>query len=91
MKAQITPWHFSSTHSGQAYDIGAADGANIALVYGPKDGGPEDFKDNARVMTVAWDMLGLLQELIDIEGPQPGTAHWATKVRAIIVKATGAA
>ena len=35
------------------------------------------------------ELLGLLQELIDIEGPQPGTAEWASKVRAAIAKATG--
>jgi len=44
---------------------------------------------NARLIAAAPDLLGLLQELIDIEGPQPGTAEWANKVRAAIAKATG--
>jgi hypothetical protein len=35
------------------------------------------------------ELLALLKELIDIEGPQPGTAQWAEKVRAAIAKATG--
>jgi hypothetical protein len=43
-------WHASPTHNGQAYDIGADDGANIALVYGPKDGGREDFARVARTI-----------------------------------------
>jgi hypothetical protein len=29
-------------------------------------------------------LRALLQELIDIEGPQPGTADWAEKVRAAL-------
>lgn len=44
-----------------------------------------------RVLSLAPEMLALLQELIDIEGPQPGTRGWAEKVRAVIAKATGAA
>ena len=43
---------------------------------------------NARLIAVAPEMLALLQELIDIEGPQPGTSAWAEKVRAVITKAT---
>ena len=35
------------------------------------------------------ELLALLIELIDIEGPQPGTATWANKVEAAIAKATG--
>ena len=34
-------------------------------------------------------MLALLKELIDIEGPCPGNAEWAHKVRAAISKAEG--
>lgn len=33
------------------------------------------------------ELIALLTELIDIEGPQPGTAKWATKVRAALAKA----
>lgn len=36
-------------------------------------------------------MLALLQELIDIEGPQPGHVGWYLNVQAVIAKATGAA
>jgi len=45
-------------------------------------------KANARLIAAAPEMLALLNELIDIEGPQPGTAGWAAKVRAVITKAT---
>lgn len=44
---------------------------------------------NAHVMAASTTMLALLKELIDIEGPQPGTSVWAAKVRAAIAKATG--
>jgi hypothetical protein len=44
----------------------------------------------ARMVEALPDMLALLRELIDIEGPQPGTADWAEKVRVAIAKATGA-
>lgn len=30
------------------------------------------------------ELRALLQELIDIEGPQPGTSAWAEKVRAAL-------
>ena len=50
---------------------------------------PKATKANARLIAAAPDMLALLQELIDIEGPQPGTAAWAKKVHAVITKATG--
>lgn len=35
------------------------------------------------------ELVALLKELIDIEGPQPGTAGWAGKVQAAIAKAEG--
>lgn len=37
------------------------------------------------------EMLALLEELIDIEGPCPGNWPWAEKVQATIAKARGAA
>lgn len=44
---------------------------------------------DAHLYAAAPDMLALLKELIDIEGPQPGTAEWARKVNAIISRAEG--
>lgn len=35
---------------------------------------------------IAAEMAKLLKELIDIEGPQPGTASWANKVAATLEK-----
>lgn len=37
------------------------------------------------------DLLALLEELIDIEGPQPGHVMWARKVQAAIAKVKGGA
>lgn len=53
-------------------------------------GGDEHDRANASLIAAAPDMLALLTELIDIEGPCPGTATWANKVDAVIAKATGA-
>ena len=44
--------------------------------------------DDARLIASAPKLLALLEELIDIEGPQPGTAEWARKVQAAIAEAT---
>ncbi len=41
-----------------------------------------------QLMATAPELLSLLQELIDIEGPQPGHIEWARKVQAAIAKAT---
>lgn len=43
---------------------------------------------NARLIAAAPELLNLLIELIDIEGPQPGNAAWAEKVRSAIAKVT---
>lgn len=37
---------------------------------------------------IADELIALLIELVDIEGPQPGTSAWADKVHAAIAKAT---
>lgn len=59
----------------------------IAGCFGDVRGGVETAEANARLIAAAPDMLALLRELIDIEGPQPGTSDWANKVRAAISKA----
>ena len=49
----------------------------------------EEVRATARLIAAAPDMLALLQELIDIEGPQPGDRQWADKVFAVLAKALG--
>jgi hypothetical protein len=56
------PWHTSVTHLGAAVDIGAANGANIALVSGPAENGADEFKANARLIAAAPDMLEALRD-----------------------------
>lgn len=63
MSTKHGSWHLSPTHNGQAYDIGADDGANIALVYGPKDGGPADFLAKARLIAAAPNILDALRRV----------------------------
>lgn len=43
---------------------------------------------DANLIAAAPELLALLRELIDIEGPQPGHAMWAYKVKQAIDKAT---
>lgn len=50
---------------------------------------PEAAAEIRRLHEVNQKLLAIIQELIDIEGPQPGTAAWADKARAAIAKATG--
>lgn len=40
--------------------------------------------NRARMESAAPRMFDLLQELVDIEGPQPGTVAWADKVHALL-------
>ena len=49
----------------------------------------EELNHLRAMIAAAPTMLVLLKELIDIEGPQPGTAEWAEKVRAAIAEAEG--
>ena len=44
---------------------------------------------NARAIAEVPAMVMALRELIDIEGPQPGTASWANKVLAILSRIDG--
>lgn len=60
----------------------------VGTIAGASFNDPERCEANARVCAAAPDMLALLVELVDIEGPCPGTAEWADKVRALIAMVT---
>ena len=89
------PWkaHFDEAYFVTGPDLGrVAMTMNLKAAYGM--GGRRSGNEsaaNCRLIAAAPDLLALLQELIDIEGPQPGTAAWADKARAAIAKATGEA
>jgi hypothetical protein len=59
-------------------DLKGASDFRITLALGTHAAKMEEQRD---------EFLGLLEELIAIEGPQPGTSQWATKVRAALAKA----
>lgn len=85
------PWAFAR-YSKKRFGVGQrGNGAFFLLqcVHDDTDN-PQSWAD-ARLMAAAPDLLAVLQELIDIEGPQPGAAVWADKARAAIAKATGGA
>jgi hypothetical protein len=44
---------------------------------------------NVKLVAEVEYLRALLQELIDIEGPQPGTADWAAKVREALTGSPG--
>lgn len=44
---------------------------------------------NARLIAKSPEMFALLQELIDMEGPQPGNVTWAQKVQKLIAEVEG--
>jgi hypothetical protein len=84
------PWY----HTGLEFnDVRDSDDELVAVAHHLRVGQPkrsgQEAKANARLIATAPDLLAVLQELIDIEGPQPGTAAWADKARAAIAKATG--
>lgn len=89
------PWTMDEvrTDSGRAFRIGSGEmlraGKGCCIIYDDHGGGDNERKANARLIVTAPDLLTLLQELIDIEGPQPGSSAWAVKVQAAIAKATG--
>jgi len=58
-------WHASPTRDGQAMNIGAEDGANIATVWGPKYGGAESFREVAQKIAAAPEMYEALKCLMD--------------------------
>lgn len=56
------PWHKSATHLGKAYDVGAANGANVALVPGPEENGGDEFEKNATWIAAIPDLSAALYE-----------------------------
>ena len=80
--------------------IGKWGGSVVADAPAPGVGGSDDVEhygghlvaesitpSNAKLIAAAPELLALLIELIDIEGPQPGHITWANKVKAAIAKA----
>ena len=54
-----------------------------------QDADEDQMAANANLIAAAPDLLALLVELVDIEGPMPGTSAWGDKARDAIAKATG--
>jgi hypothetical protein len=61
----------------------------IARVYSEAFGDSAQETANANLIAAAPDLLAVLIELTDIEGPLPGTQSWHTKAMTAIAKATG--
>ena len=86
------PWEKdrNNTHSGQIATIHGCKGNDWVEVWSPKWPDNESVQEaNANLIAAAPELLDLLIELIDIEGPQPGHVMWARKVKSVINKALG--
>ena len=62
------PWHVSSTHKGQAFDIGALDNSNVGIVYATESdvGSKQTGEANARLIAAAPDLLKAATDLLAI-------------------------
>lgn len=87
MSGKHTPGPWAKSALGR--EVRAADHSAICRMATTRCN--DESNANALLIATAPELLAVLQELIDIEGPQPGTAAWADKARAIIAKATGSA
>ncbi len=87
----MNPWHISATHNGAAYDIGAEDGGNIALVYGPEHGGPDDFRANALKMAACRELYEAVAaaESWFARAGDPDTWSLYVQMHAALAKAKG--
>ena len=86
------PWRIATEPSGiRARHIKADSYLTVCsfLTSVSRNCGPDEINANARLIAAAPDLLALLVELVDIEGPMPGTSAWGDKARAAIAKATG--
>jgi hypothetical protein len=75
----LGPWQITDAED-DGWIITDAFESSVALV---------PVRGDARLIAAAPDMLALLIELIEIEGPQPGHVEWWRKTIAVIAKATG--
>ena len=88
----LGPW------TADGYDVRQTSVGSRHIAYtGPHHTTPDEYpkscrmvdEANARLIAAAPDLLAVLIELTDIEGPLPGTAEWAKKALAVIAKAKG--
>jgi hypothetical protein len=86
------PWtnHGRITQPGLPHSAVAAE-TLIARVYSKYFGDTEQEIANANLIAAAPDLLAVLIELTDIEGPLPGDRDWHAKALAAIAKAAGTA
>lgn len=91
------PWEIRSRHESRmdhttvvrSVAIPGHDYIEVSRLTDPTPEQDQVARANVRLIAAAPELLALLKELIDIEGPQPGHIEWARKVQAAIAKAEG--
>lgn len=82
------PWWVDRDDDDEVLDISSNSRAGFIPIATLKFGydGPVESEQhaNAALIAAAPKMHALLRELIDIEGPQPGTSEWSQKVKACL-------
>jgi hypothetical protein len=86
------PWHWHRSRTQQ--HLHDKNGSCFAQVSMPSPHNVDQaftaiYAANAALIAAAPDMLWMLKDLINIEGPQPGHVMWAIRVKAVIAKAEG--
>jgi|GEM_PF-3090410 len=95
MAEKHMPWHVAPTHGGKDFDIGAEDGANIALVYGDRKvaalvaAAPETLAMLEQITASANDLLNEMAMHPERQGNWGGLAAHVQMARAVIRAATG--
>lgn len=84
------PWRVGKAYGSVVADAPAPGiiGSDACDAYGGHLIAESVNPSNAKLIAAAPDLAALLAELVDIEGPLPGNAAWAKKVREQLARLT---
>lgn len=89
-KHTMGPWGCVYT-SNYAHDYRLTNPDGTPLILKIEANDHSEQRANARLIALAPDLLAMLIELTDMEGPQPGTSTWGRNALALIARAKGCA
>lgn len=84
------PWRLGKQGGSVVADVPVPEmhGSDCVEYYGGHLIAESITPSNAKLIAAAPDLVSLLAELVDIEGPLPGNAEWARKVREALARLT---